>query len=97
MANPPEKLRKLRAQAHGLKPTVQIGKEGVTEAQIETIKRHLDHHELIKIKFNDYKEQKQQLSTQIAESTGSEQVNLIGNTLTLYKMNPDPAKRKITT
>jgi len=97
MSLTPEQRRRLRAQAHTLKPIVQIGKEGVTQAQLDTIRRGLDQHELIKVKFNEYKEQKQELSTQIAESTGSEQVNLIGNTLTLYKMNTDPAKRKITT
>jgi RNA-binding protein len=90
-----EQRRSLAAQAQSLKPLVQIGKNGVTPEQIETIKRDLDQHELVKIKFNDYKSQKQQLSTQIAESTGSEQVTLIGNTLTLYKRKPDPAKRKI--
>jgi RNA-binding protein len=97
MSMPGEKRRKLKAQAHSLNPIVQIGKEGVTQAQLDTISRGLDQHELIKVKFNEHKEQKHELSTQIAESTGSEQVTLIGNTLTLYKMNPDPAKRKITT
>jgi RNA-binding protein len=96
MTIPLEKLRRLRAQAHGLKPLVQIGKEGVTEAQVETIKRHLDHHELIKVKFNEHKDQRRELSAIIAEKTGSEQVSLTGNTLTLYRANHDPAKRKVS-
>jgi len=97
MSLTPEQRRRLRAQAHTLKPIVQIGKEGVTQAQLDTIRRGLEQHELVKVKFNEYKEQKHELSATIIESTGSEQVNLIGNTLTLYKMNTDPAKRKITT
>jgi RNA-binding protein len=95
MTIPGPKRRKLKAQAHHLNPIVQIGKEGVTEAQLETIKRHLEHHELIKIKFIEHKQQRRELSTLIAEKTGSEAIDLIGNTLIIYKQNPDPAKRKI--
>ena len=86
----------LKAQAHTLKPLVQIGHNGVTQAQIQTIHTHLDTHELIKIRFNDYKSQKQELSQTITEATQSSMVSLIGNTLTIYKRNPDPEKQKIS-
>ena len=95
MTIPGPKRRKLKAQAHHLNPIIQIGKEGVTEAQLETIRRDLDHHELIKIRFNEHKQQRRELSTLIAEKTGSEAIDLIGNTLILYQQNPDPAKQKI--
>ncbi|MFH2111234.1 MAG: YhbY family RNA-binding protein [Candidatus Bathyarchaeota archaeon] len=95
MTIPGPKRRKLKAQAHHLNPTIQIGKEGVTPAQIETIRRQLDHHELIKIKFIEHKQQRRELSTHIAQQTDSEAIDLIGNTLILYKQNPDPTKRKI--
>lgn len=95
MTIPGPKRRKLKAQAHHLNPIVQIGKEGVTEAQLETIKRDLEHHELIKIKFIEHKQQRRELSTLIAEKTASEAIDLIGNTLIIYKQNPDPVKRKI--
>ena len=96
MATPPDQLHKLKAQAHTLKPTVLIGKEGVTQAQLDTIKRHLDHHHLIKVRFNEHKDQKQQLSALIAEKTGSQRISLTGNTLTLYKAQ-DTAKHKAAT
>ena len=86
----------LKAQAHTLKPQVQIGKNGLTDAQIQTIKTHLDTHELVKIRFNDYKHQKHELSQKITEATDSSSVALIGNTLILYKRNPDPEKQKIS-
>jgi len=87
--------RNLAAQAHTLKPIVQIGKNGLTQEQIDTIKADLENHELIKIKYNDYKNQKQELSEEIAQQTESDIVQIIGNVLTLYKQNPEPAKRKI--
>ena len=77
--------QELKAKAHHLEPQIQIGKNGVTPEQIQTIKTHLQSHELIKIKFNDYKRQKEELSKQITEQTESQQVNLIGNTLIIYK------------
>ena len=77
--------QELKAKAHHLKSAIQIGKNGLTREQIHTIKIHLDHHELIKIKFNDFKSQKGELSKKITEETDSEQIDLIGNTLILYK------------
>ena len=77
--------QELKAKAHHLDPQIQIGKNGVTPEQIQTIKTHLKTHELIKIKFNDYKKQKTELSNQITTQTESEQVDLIGNTLIIYK------------
>lgn len=90
-----EQLRKLKAMAQSMKPSIQIGKDGLTEGQLERISHELEHHELIKVKFNDYKAQKTELSQEIAARTGAMQVDLIGNTLVLYKQSPYPEKRKI--
>ncbi|MCW4014376.1 MAG: YhbY family RNA-binding protein [Candidatus Bathyarchaeota archaeon] len=75
----------LKAKAHHLDPQIQIGKQGLTPEQIQTIKTHLQSHELLKIKFNDHKHQKEELSKQITTETESEQISLIGNTLIIYK------------
>lgn len=91
-----EQRRKLKSMAHNLNPMVQIGKKGLTEEQIETISKALFDHELIKVKFNDFKSVKDELSQRIADLTGSDIVDVIGNTLILYKMNPDPSKREIS-
>ena len=86
---------KLKGQAHGLKPVIQVGKAGVEEPQIMSIKRALHEHELIKIKFLDYKDHKQEISENIARATGSEVVDIIGNVLILYWENMDMGRRKI--
>lgn len=52
----------LKGLAHGLKPTVRIGKNGLTEAAVRTIGRALDDHELIKIKFLSHKDEREELS-----------------------------------
>ena len=86
--------RRLKKEAHALKPLVRIGRNGVTEGAIRNIDRALGDHELVKIRFLDYKEQRKELSEKIAEETRSAVVDLIGNTLVLYRESPDPKKRK---
>ena len=76
---------KLKKQAHTLKPLIQIGKKGLTNEQITTIANDLKHHQLIKIKFNDHKTKKKEISQKIAKETESTIIDIIGNTLILYK------------
>ena len=86
---------KLKAKAHRLKPVIQVGKAGVEEPQIKSIKRALHEHELIKIKFLDYKDHKKEISANIAKETGADIVDIIGNILILYWENMDRGRRKI--
>ena len=85
----------LRAQAHSLDPVVIVGKQGLTEAGISAIGRALDTHELIKVRFNDFKDQKRELSAQIAEQTQSDLCGLIGHVAIFYREHPEPEKRKV--
>ena len=88
----------LKGLAHGLKPVVQIGKEGMTEGVIRAVDEGLLRHELIKIKFTEVKdrEQKEAFICEIETKTGSERVGMIGHTAILYRPQADPEKRKIT-
>ena len=90
-----KQVDQLKALAHHLNPLIQIGKNGVTKGQIENIDKDLLHHELLKIKFNNYKAQKEELSRKIAIETGSEIVDIIGNTLIIYRAHPNPKERQI--
>lgn len=85
----------LRKQAHDLKPLVQIGKNGVSEQTVYTVDQALAAHELIKVKFNDFQDQKHELSEDLAQRTESALVAVIGNIAVLYRENPDPQERKL--
>ncbi|HNX58319.1 MAG TPA: ribosome assembly RNA-binding protein YhbY [Spirochaetota bacterium] len=85
----------LRGMAHHLKPMIQVGKLGMTPALVETIRKALDDHELIKIKFLDFKDEKQEISERIVAATDAEFVGLIGNVLTIYRESSDEDKRFI--
>lgn len=85
--------RWLRSQSHALKPVVLIGRPGLTDAVVAKVRSELAAHELIKIRFGDWKDERKALSAEIAERTASELVGVVGNTALLYRPHPDPASR----
>ena len=89
--------RYLRGLAHDLKPVVLIGKEGITDGIIRATDEGLSQHELIKIKFNDFKEknQKETLMGKLVDQTGSALIGTIGHTAILFRPQTDPVKRRI--
>jgi RNA-binding protein len=86
---------KLRKKAHDLKPIVMIGQQGFSENVENALNEALESHELLKVKFIDFKEVKKQMSVEIAEKTNADIVGLIGNVLILYRECSDPEKRSI--
>ena len=87
----------LRGLAHGFKPVVLIGRSGLTAALTASIEEALDRHELIKIKFNDFKdsEAKDHIIEALETETGCTAVGRIGHTAILFRQHEDPEKRKI--
>jgi RNA-binding protein len=85
----------LRRLAHRLKPVVQIGKQGLTEQVQHSVEQALSARELIKIKFLDFRDQKQALAESLAGAAGGVLVGLIGNIAILYRQQSDVEKRKI--
>lgn len=86
--------RHLNELAQKLKPLIHVGKNGVTGNLIATIDKALMDHELIKVKFLEYKSERRVLSRAIAEKTGSELLQVVGNTVTFYRESSDPAMRQ---
>lgn len=82
----------LEKLAHSLDPVVIVGGAGVTEGVIGMVSQTLLSHELIKIKFNEYKDEKQELTEQIAASTDATLVRIVGNVAILYKENEENPK-----
>lgn len=88
--------RKLKALAHHLEPVVMVGQKGFTENLSKAVDKALSDHELIKIKFVDFKDEKRKLTDEIVASTNSGFVGIIGNIAILFRENPDiPVKERI--
>lgn len=87
----------LRGLAHGMKAVVYIGKQGLVPSVVQAIEEALNAHELMKVRFVDFKERefKEEISAEIEKATGSECVGIIGHQSILYRPHKDPKKRKI--
>jgi RNA-binding protein len=81
-------IRALKAQAQRLKATLRIGKEGLSPRFLAALDDALKHHELVKVKFDDFKEQKKELAPQLAEKSRSHLVTRVGNVVVLYRPKP---------
>jgi RNA-binding protein len=80
-----EQIRAFKAQAQKLKATLKIGKEGLSPQFLAALDDALKHHELVKVKFDGFKDQKKELSPQLAQKSGSHLVTRIGNVAVFYR------------
>ena len=81
-------VRDLKAQAQRLKATLKVGKEGLSPQFLAALDEVLKHHELVKVKFDEFKEQKKELAPQLAEKTSSHLVTRVGNVVVLFRPKP---------
>lgn len=76
----------LRSLAHPLKPIVQIGHGGLTDAVLTAIDKALLTHELIKVRITGNDEiDADELTTDIEQRTRSSVAQVIGKTLVVYR------------
>ena len=85
----------LKGLAHGLDPVVHLGKEGVSESLMRTVEESLLSHELIKLRFVDFKEDKKTLAVEIAEKAEAELIGMIGHIAIYFREHPDEDKRRV--
>ena len=88
-------IRKLKALGQRLEPVLHLGKEGATDAFLKSVDEALDRHELIKIKFAAFKEERKEMAQTIAEKTASFPAMQVGHVLVLYRPASAPAQRKV--
>jgi RNA-binding protein len=87
LANP--EIRRLKAAAQRLKPTFKIGKAGLSLQFLQSVDEGLKHQELLKVKFDEFKEQKKELAPLLAERTSSHLILQVGNVVVLYRKKPE--------
>ena len=87
--------KNLEKLAHDLQPVVIVGGAGVTEGLIQMADNSLTAHELIKIKFNEYKDEVKELTAEICEKCDATLVRIIGFTAILFREAEEEEDRKI--
>jgi len=81
-----------------LKPTVRIGKSGLTDAQINEIIKQLEARGRIKVKVLKtalVNETIEDIAQKVSSKTGSKITQIIGHTFTLYKPKKRSSFREI--
>lgn len=87
----PTQKKALKIKAHHLKPIIIIGSKGLTDAVIAETDTALLAHELIKVKINGHeREERAEIFAVLSESLRASPVQILGNTLILYRKKPDP-------
>lgn len=86
---------KLAGLAQDLEPQIHLGRSGPTEGVEAQLDKLLTDHELVKLRFVDFKESKHELALQLAEKAGAEIVRVIGNVAVLWRRSHNPEKRRI--
>jgi RNA-binding protein len=85
----------LRGLANLMQPLVYIGKNGLSEPVIAAINEGMEDHELVKVKFLEFKDEKKMLASEIESKTGGSCVGMIGHVAIFYRQQRDPGKRMI--
>ena len=87
--------KNLERLAHDLQPIVIVGGAGVTDGVISMVDNSLAAPELIKVKFNEYKDEIRDLTTELCEKTDATLVRIIGFTVILFREAEEEENRKI--
>jgi RNA-binding protein len=86
--------RYLKGLANQLKPTVYLGKEGISPALLRSIEDAYNTSELIKVKLEqNCPLDRKELGPRLAEETSSYLIQILGRTLLLYR--PDAEEPKL--
>src|SRR5262249_57491720 len=84
----------LRAEAHHLSASVHVGHQGLTDAVRQTLDDALRTHELVKIQFSKNADASaKDIANELAASVNADVVQVIGNTATLFRENPERERK----
>ncbi len=84
--NMQNQLKKLKEQAHTLKPIIIVGHNGLSEQVKNEVEIALEAHELVKIRINtDGPENKENIIAELLKTNNTTLIQKIGHTLVLYR------------
>ena len=81
--------KKLRAEAHTLKPVVMIGQSGLTGGVLAELDQALNTHELLKVRIRAERDVRKLITEKICADSGAELIQSIGQIAVIYRLNPN--------
>ena len=85
----------LTRKAHALQPVVQIGKFGLTDQVVAAVDKALEDHELIKLKFINFKDERDGIAQDVGTKIDATLVRVVGNIAIYYRHQTNPEKRVV--
>ena len=64
---------------------LKVGKDGLSPAFVKAVDDALAHHELVKVKFDEFKEQKKELGPKLAEAVSATLIMQVGHVVVLFR------------
>lgn len=78
-------VRALRSRGQLLEPLLHLGKQGMSDSFLAQLDQALSQHELVKIHFANFKEEKKAMAPLLAEKTSSFLVQRVGNVAIFFR------------
>jgi RNA-binding protein len=85
----------LRKRAHELKPIVMVGKQGTDERIERALEEALNAHELVKVRFQNFLDERQELANALALAVKAEVVTVVGHIAIFFRQNENATDRLI--
>jgi RNA-binding protein len=83
-----QEKRKLKSEAQLLEPVVRVGKSGLSEAVLASVEQALEARQLIKVRFDHEREERDVLAAEIAGATEAALIWQIGKVAVFYRPKP---------
>ncbi len=81
---PPRTMKDIKRVGHGLRPTVHMGKEGMTDTLIEEIAKQVKTRKVVKVRLlPSVEEDRKQVANELADRSGSVLIEVVGHTVLL--------------
>jgi RNA-binding protein len=78
-------LRELKVRAQALKPSIKLGKAGLTPEFLAAFDEALTRAKLLKVRFEGFKEERKTVAKELAEKTSSLLVQQVGYTAVYFR------------
>lgn len=78
-------LRELKVRAQALKPSLKLGKAGLTPEFLTAFEEAITRAKLLKIRFEGFKEERKSVARELAEKSASQLVQQVGYTAVYYR------------
>lgn len=85
----------LRKIAHHIDISVMVGKGGADERVLKALDESLKSHELVKVRFQSFKDEVREISEKMAISLKADVVTTVGHVAIIYRKNEDPKDRVV--